>query len=420
MKTIHLFILAFTFVCFTACDSDDEISTGGGFGPEYLWVPNLNESTIADGTVTIRWDQNKVYYTMEATKCYVANFVKPDKFELYQSSQPNDGYTKIAELKYKEAEISYQVQGLQNGKPVYFRVKSVRKGHEAMESGTYQFIPNPKPQSETVFTFDTQQHSQSIISPDGKQIVYVEYQDGDCLYMCNRDGSEKKLINTDSREPFWNLDGSKLYFHKGRYGSAHQLMSHDPKTGEQKVILSGKGYFEYPDVSPDGTKVLYNVNNQGSMDFYVYNIESDRDSLIMRRYLNNEMLEYTEASWISNDQYLVKKSKAVDPYPVSLSLMSYSDQKEEILIEDYSYLQRYAKMSPDKKKIAYISNLNNCSHLFVFDIQSKSYRQITGYESNRYLYFGKFHTWGDAHTLLYSDVSNANYTERINKVSVNF
>jgi len=406
------------FVCFTACDDDDDMSFTGA---EYLWTPSLHGSVIADGSVTLQWAKSSNIYTGYelSTKCFVANYVSPERFEIYQSDQPYDGFTKIAEIKNNDKDVSYKVSNLQNGKAVYFLIKSLRKGYDTMESGSYAFIPNPQPKSEVVSEQISDYMLALSVSPTGEKMAYINAEGERSLYVCNADGTDKQLVADDAYSSFWKNDGSLLYFVTGFYGKTSQVKSYNYITREITLVMENLDYSRDWAVSPDGSKVLYNRNQNGNVNLYVYNVETGKDSLLMNRDMGGNWLEYTEPIWIDNENYMVKKMSVNTPYSVNLSLVSYKENKAEDLITDYSRSYDYAVLSPDKKHIVYMDNINYSTKLILYNIETKSLRQLTGYEPDTSIDYTYRHmAWKDNQTIYYVEYSNVDGSRRIMSVSI--
>lgn len=396
-----LLLFTLTFFC-VSCDNDDDGQRP--FETEYLWTPSLYASTIADGSVTIKWSGFQGMYLSDVnTKCFMPNYVDPDRFEIYQSDEMNGNFVKIGDIDNRNEPVTYTVNNLPNGKPVYFRVHSLRKKYETMQSSTYGFIPNPQPKAEVLFTAGSDKVNQLVVSPDGTKITYKEYtNDSEALYVSDISGSNREKITQNSYNPAWSNDGKKIYFNTGYYNES-QIMCYNCETKEIVPLTKTVRNHQYFAVSPDETKILYDLYNNGGRDLYVYDIETGKDSLLMTRNKNGNWLEYTEASWVGNDHYLVKKSKVNADYEVKLTLVSYKDNTEEDLIPGYNHFYSFAALSPDKKNIAYISILNQHPNLFVYNTSTQTTRQLTGYEGFNSVAFIPHLTWKDNSTLYYTD-----------------
>lgn len=412
MKAKYLFLI-FPFITFLyACDNNDK-DVPGFEGQEFLWTPSLYQSVIGDSKVTLVWsDFDGRYYGDIDTKCFIPNYVNPEKFEVYQSDNMKDNFVKIAEFNNKNTPFTLTVNNLTNGKPVYFRIHSLRKKYETMQSSTFKFIPNPKPNAEVVFISDKTIY-QSTISPDGTKIAFIDYEaQGGDLCVSDINGSHKVKIMNGSSYPAWNSEGTKIYFISSHYSLTSKIMSYDVETKEITYLMQAGRYYQNFSVSPDESKILYDSNENGSINLYLYNRETAKDSMLMSSGMS-------EPLWIDNENYLIKKSNIYAPYTINLSLITLSGNKSEELISDYGYSSKYAVLSPDKKNIAYISCLNEYPQLYVYNISTKETRQLTGYEDFRSVDIRQHITWKDNNTLFYTDIYNTEGLQKIVSVSIN-
>ncbi|GIW78378.1 MAG: acyl-peptide hydrolase [Gemmatales bacterium] len=90
---------------------------------------------------------------------------------------------------------------------------------------------------------------QPTVSPDGKRIAYVGFEDKLLgyqvmqLYVMNRDGSNHRLISArfdrDVEQPIWSRDGKGLFFSFDDQG--HTKIAYFPLAGKPKTLASGVG-----------------------------------------------------------------------------------------------------------------------------------------------------------------------------------
>lgn len=416
MKPKFVFLLFSLTVFCISCDNDDP----DGFDSfELLWTPSLYQSTIADGSVILKWPAfEKSLISDIETKCIAPNYVNPDRFEVYQSDNMMDNFVMIAEFDNKNKPITFTVSNLTNGKPVYFRVHSVRRKYDTMQSSTFEFIPNPEPKTEILFTSDKSNINQLTISPDGTKMAYVDYDDNKrVLCLSDIEGTGKVGIMENGSFPVWNNENNKIYFDVSSYNCS-KIMCYDCETKGITQITQNVLFYRGFSISPDESKLLYELNQNGGLNLYVYDIQNAKDSLIMSRDMNGKWLEYSEPLWVDNDNYLVKKSRVNVPYSTNLSLVSYKEDKVEDIITDYEHFFSFAVLSPDKKNVAYISYLNNYPHLFVYNISTQSSRQLTGYEGVRVVDSRPHLIWKDNDILYYTDISHTDGQQRIVSVSI--
>jgi hypothetical protein len=92
---------------------------------------------IGNNVVKLTWYNNayleKYYFPYEV--------VEPDRFEIYISRNNYPNFTKLVEI-YNTKRYSYTIPLLENNKPVYFYVTSLKKGFDKLISDTIMVIPN--------------------------------------------------------------------------------------------------------------------------------------------------------------------------------------------------------------------------------------------------------------------------------------
>jgi len=139
-----------------------------------------------------------------------------------------------------------------------------------------KMLPEGKPER---LTTGTLQESEPTISPDGKSIVYVTWNDSLTGSICriNNDGKGKPVVLTTKkgmyRTPSFSPDGKWLTFTKegsnGIMGNTYTtqpgiyLM---PANGGRDTFVTDKG--EYPKFTKDGSRIYYQIggNMFGSLD----------------------------------------------------------------------------------------------------------------------------------------------------------
>jgi TolB protein len=246
-------------------------------------------------------------------------------------------------------------------------------------------------------------------SPDGKSVVYVSYQhDAMELWMLDLASGNTKRITKNSAvnvEPRWSPDGKKIVFvstaYHGRFHifvmeardeSAENAASIVRLTEETKSTLPRYYYAEYdteihPTWSRDGKEILF-VSNRGHIygtgGFWRMKAEAFAEA---------REIHYEETTWkarpdfspdgtkILYSSYLgrqwhqlwVMPANGGDAFPIS-----YGDWDET-----------YARWSPDGKRIAFISNRNGNTELWLQDFPGGGQRLLAASE-RKYL---KPHGW---------------------------
>ncbi len=118
-------------------------------------------------------------------------------------------------------------------------------------------------------------------SPDGKQIAFQAYWDGNWhIYTINSDGTGLKQITSgdfDHREPHWSPDGITLAFSSDRNGT-YDIWKLNLIGEKVEAITSGEGNEYGPAWSPDGQELAY-VTKEGGK--YVLRITSESESNVL-------------------------------------------------------------------------------------------------------------------------------------------
>jgi TolB protein len=231
-------------------------------------------------------------------------------------------------------------------------------------------------------------------SPDGKSVVYVSYQhDAMELFELDLGSGKSTQITKDSAvdvEPRWSPDGKRIVYVSTAYHGRFHIFTMSFKgdgtpgritrlTEETKSTLPRYYYAEYdteihPTWSRDGAEILF-VSNRGHIygtgGFWRMRAEPGAEA---------REIHYEETTWkarpdfspdgtkILYSSYLgrqwhqlwVMPANGGDAFPIS-----YGDWDET-----------YARWSPDGKRIAFISNRNGNTELWIQDFPGGGQRRI--------------------------------------------
>ncbi|QHP67961.1 amidohydrolase [Bradyrhizobium sp. LCT2] len=105
-------------------------------------------------------------------------------------------------------------------------------------------------------------------SPDGKEIVFQCYRDGNFhLWTICADGTRLKQLTrgpNDDREPVYSPDGQRIAFSSDR-GLGYGIYAFDRNTGAVESLVDTEAEETEPAWSPDGRKIAF-VTNRSSLD----------------------------------------------------------------------------------------------------------------------------------------------------------
>ncbi|MBV9888915.1 MAG: CehA/McbA family metallohydrolase [Acidobacteria bacterium] len=222
-------------------------------------------------------------------------------------------------------------------------------------------------------------------SPDGKSIVYVSYQrDGMQLWLLDLPTGKTQQITKDDGvdvEPRWSPDGTKIVFVSTEYHGRFHIFVMDASsqpvenrasivrlTEETKSTLPRYYYAEYdteihPTWSRDGKEILF-VSNRG----HIYGTGGFW-RMKAQAFAPAREIHYEETTWKSRPDF--------SPDGAKILYSSYLGQQWHQLwvipanggdafpISYGDWDETYARWSPDGKKIAFISNRDGNTGLWI-------------------------------------------------------
>jgi len=126
-------------------------------------------------------------------------------------------------------------------------------------------------------------------SPDGKKNVFARaYKDPEGIWhpeiwIMNSDGSEQTQIKSlKGSNPFFTNDWRIVF--SSEYSNKSSQISIADVDG-QNILTDNKGKEWHPDVSPDGSQIVFMSDRDGNFEIYVMNIDGSNQ----RRLTNNDL-----------------------------------------------------------------------------------------------------------------------------------
>ena len=225
------------------------------------------------------------------------------------------------------------------------------------------------------------------LSPDGAQIAYFEHDPGGARWLgvARPDGSEARRLTEvrplhDPVPPAWSPDSQTLYVERGPppgtdgIGGDTDILAVDVDSGAARLLVDSHGYDAGPQVSPDGTTLVY----------------MHETSLYTVPVAGGEPLRLTDPSststgptWLGNDQ-IVFLGLPDNPGPSDLYIINSDRSGGARPISGWpsndvvSHVGHFAAaVSPDSEWIAFQSDRGGTFELYIVRSDSSELRQLT-------------------------------------------
>jgi len=388
---------------------------------------------IDDGKVHLKWVP-AMKWGPNCPTC--PEVVDADMIDIFFSGNESSNFKKVIELKNGE-DYSYTVTGLQNSKSYFFYIVSKKNGFKPKNSDTIMVVPNIKKGFEILQKGDesyvTNISSISVARQKNK-IAYVDKyysldEEGNCcsivsILISNMDGSGKELVKTNSYSPNWSPANDKIAFHfddtfVDNVGWISQIAMYDYVTKSITQLTNDNSIKYSPVFSKNGELLLFQSNKNiphtpgmGATNIWLLNLKTLESSQITD--ISKTSLRTVERPcWIDNDRLLFhgEYSEGKNLYRIFESSVS---KKQITNIFESKWNDYNPSLSPDQKKIAFISNRSGFNQVWIYHIDSKTFSQITGYSLNEsFTYEWDKIEWLDNSTVVFTINENQLVKQRV-------
>ncbi len=381
MRNFIIFIL---ILASFSCKKEEKIPAGTKLRGPFLI------SLIGDEKVTLTYFSQ---YIPDLFSTY--KLVDPDYFDIYESEGQLNNFKEVIKLKNNNI-YSYTLDGLNNGTTYYFYVVGEKEGYKPLSSGTIMIIPNQKLTFDTLVTISNNHTISSVsFSPVTNKIAYVDknyaWNGGtnccmaESIIISSTDNQDSELLATFSYDPNWSSNGDTIVFAEETQGHGYysQIAVYDLNSKAITKLTNDTTYYYNPSFSPSDDKILYQSNKNrpdiNSTNIWMMDLGTFNTKLIIDLSKTN-FANVSRPVWMDENDFIFQGTTNSQT-----SIFKYSIQTNGIepLIEskwnDYN-----PAISPNADQIAFISERSGSEQLWLYNLQTKEYKQLTGYDDNEY------------------------------------
>ena len=227
-------------------------------------------------------------------------------------------------------------------------------------------------------TFNEDGDWNSGFSPDGARIAFSNDRDGDFeIFVMNIDGTGVvQLTHNDALDwaPQWSPDGTRIAFSRdlGDDNSEIFVMNAD---GSDPLRLTDNDYQEWTaSWSPDGTRIAFDSDRDGDFEIYVMN--ADGSGVVPLTH--NDALDWAP-QWSPDGTRIVFESDHEGyadtdsglHYPLDVMVMN-ADGSGLRPVNQHTAYDSGGSWSPDGTRIAFSSDRDGDSEIFIIDVDGSS------------------------------------------------
>ncbi len=391
-----------------------------------IWSPKLM-SIRDDSSVELLWLNPVIFEKVQRPFTYI----DPDRFEIYMSMGDPFHLGKIADLD-NDKKYSYKITNLTNGINYFIAVKAIKHGKKPLMSDTIMVMPSI-PEILHQLTDNTNFPMESgSISKDNQIVAYVnrsftwdngKYGDMS-LFALNLSSRENLIIDTSSYFPDWSPTERKVVYCSDKHeitnsnGRPQHLLIYDFNNGSRIKLTHGDYFDINPDFSPDGNWIVYSSDEgqHGIFNFWKIYKDGSRKTKLTNN-LNLTSLSIGNVAlgrpfWTSDGNSVFFNMLSEDNSHNGIFRLDLQNGSIDPIINS-RWKDICPSSSPDNSKIAFVSNRSGNNQIWIYNLSTKLFRQITG-SKGPYLNtdWGKIE-WINDHKLLYSGYSYTDSKETI-------
>ena len=211
-------------------------------------------------------------------------------------------------------------------------------------------------------------------SPDGTQIAFHSYRDGDWdIFVMNADGTNRRRLTHSSASdafPAWSPDGTQITFHSHRYGDWDVFVMNANGTNLRR-LTDNNASDRSPTWSPDGTQIAFVSDRAGNDEIYV--MDADGEDEYLRRLTDNSASDRSP-TWSPDGRRIAFRSYRDGDWDIFV--MNANGTNLRRLTHSWASDQSPA-WPPDGTQIAFQSSRDGDWDIFVMNANGTNLRRLT-------------------------------------------
>ncbi|MCD7935890.1 MAG: hypothetical protein LUG98_03440 [Tannerellaceae bacterium] len=376
MKKKELLLLILLLLCAWSCDRADTRDAGDRkVSPPAQLVKSGNHAL----QVTV----SPVYFSIIEVGPIP---LEPDYYSLYRADSFEGMGVEIDQRQYMRDTITYTLTDVTNGNPYYLYVVGIKKGYPAVHSGRIMGVPGEEVNYRTLFEFPDGKRLESIdVSPHLNKIVSQIRVSGEgtFLHFCDLNGENEEYLEWFGYKPGWAYSKSWLAMSDRRKEGYKQeppshLFLYDYENKEYVQLTEGDKWYYHPVFSPDDRSLLFwmaaDETKDAEIKLGILDLETKEEKIIAD--ISPDLYDISNLGWIDTENFCFEVYEEESGKRV-IYKGNVNEKKIARLLEQDPFDQFFSSFSPDGKQVLFCSNRSGHPELWVYNLGTRSYRQLS-------------------------------------------